>query len=119
MLVTELGAVSENLKVTPPVVVESAGLPVPPLVYVGAKKSTVSPTAVPSASFTVIVQEMASFIRAYVVAPLVWLMHASVDAVVAEETLNENGLPLATSAKLVAIFSVTKNVVMAVGAAVK
>ena len=64
VLVTVLGAVMENLKVTPPFAVVSAGFPVPPVVKVGVEKSTESATAFPSASFTVTVQEMASLIRA-------------------------------------------------------
>ena len=54
-------AVSENVKLAPPLANVSAGDPVAPnVVYVGATKSPTMPTARPSASNTVTVHEIAS-----------------------------------------------------------
>ena len=115
----KLDAVSENVNVVPPLANVSAGDPVAPtVVYVGALKSDESATARPSASNTVTVHEMTSLTRTYVVDKLVAPAHDSTDAAVADDTLNENGLPPEISALLDAIFSVTRNVVIAPGAAV-
>ena len=86
----------KKLNVAPLFVVTSAGVPVPPTpaVYVGAIKSFVTPMAgAGMLSKTVIVQEIFSLVRTYVVLAYVCPMQLNVDAVVGLETLNANGLP--------------------------
>ena len=97
-LVMTAGAVSTKLKEAPPFATTSASEPAPLGPYVGTVKSDERPIANPAASFTVIVHEIASRIRTYVVAALVWPIQDRIDAVVADVTLNVNGLPLTIAA---------------------
>ena len=96
----------------PPPIVLSDAAPVPPAVYVGTLKSLDSPIAVPLPSSTVTVHEIASFTRTYVVDALVCPTHASTDAVVADDTLNENALPPDINCPVELSFSVTSNVLL-------
>ena len=93
VVIIALDAVSENVKLAPPLANVSAGVPVAPnVVYVGATKSPTMPIARPSASNTVTVHEIASLTRTRFVKRLVAPAHDSTDAAVADDTLNENGL---------------------------
>ena len=97
-LVMTAGAVSTKLNEAPPFAWTSASDPEPLGPYVGTVKSDERAIANPAASFTVIVHEIASSVRTYVVAALVWPIHDRMDAVVADVTLNVNGLPLTIAA---------------------
>ena len=90
------GAVKKKLKVAPPFVDVNAGVPVPgvPVVsYVGTVKSDEIPTEPPVASKTVIVQEISSLTRTYVVNPPVCPMQDKTEETVGEDILNANELP--------------------------
>ena len=101
-----LEAVRTNVKLAPPLARVRVGVPVAPVVeYVGVVKSLRNAIAPPNASIAVTVHEMTSPVRAAVVKPVVWPTHARVEAAVADDTLNEKGLPVTTES-VVASFSV-------------
>ena len=91
-VVITAGAVSMKLNDDPPFAVTSDGKPPPLGPYVGTLKSPDNPFAAPAASSTVTVHEITSLNRTYVVLPYVWPLHDNVDAAVADDTLNVNGL---------------------------
>ena len=96
----------------PPPIVLSAGVPMPPALYVGTLKSADIPEFTPFAPNTLTVHEIASFTRTTVVDALTCPTHDSTDAVVGTpNTPNVNGLPL-TAPLLDAKSSVTWNVVV-------
>ncbi len=65
------GAVTKKLYVDPPFVDVNIGTPAPLGPYVGTVKSVVNAVVGPTAFFTVIVHDMASFILTYVVPELI------------------------------------------------
>ena len=113
------GDVKKNVYVVPPPTFTSDGEPAPPALNAGTEKSDDKATDAPSESSTVTVHEIASPTRTYVVDPLPCPTHASVDAVLALATLNENGLPPEINAPLNDSDSVIWNVAAAAPGAVK
>jgi len=78
------GAVNQKLNEAPPLVVVRATAPRPDGPYVGTEKSAATAMAGPEAPMTVMVHEMGSLTRTYVVAPFVSPTQDSVEATVAK-----------------------------------
>ena len=93
----------------PPPIVLSAGVPIPPALYVGTVKSSLMAYTTVLPFMTVIVHEIASFTRTTVVDALTCPTHDSTELLVGVSAIkNVNGLPL-TAALLLTVFSVTWN----------
>ena len=113
------GAVTTKLKDAPPLVVASVATPDPDGPYVGAAKSPAIAIALPAASLTVTVHEISSLARTYVVRPVVCPIHDSVDAAVADVTLNANVLPVIGKDPLVSLSVIWNTAVITAGAVKK
>ena len=115
-LVVTLGAVTRKLKLRPPLAATSVGDPLPLGPYTGVLKSDGIAIAAPAASSAVTTHEITSLVRTYVVPILVWPRHDSVDAAVADVTLNVNVLPVIGSDPLVSFSVIWKDAVATLGA---
>ena len=113
-----VGAVTTKLKDDPLAKDVNVARPPPLGPYVGAAKSELTENAAPTASDTLMVHEISSLTRTNVVAKLVCPMHDSLEAVVADETLKLNELPVIAADPTLTL-SVTKNVDAIVGAVKK